>query len=141
TNCPSDGPTVLWEIQDANDTDSNGYPDMGESWSKPGLGRICVAKDNSGNCTDERYVALFGGGFDRERKNRRGNWFYIVDVETGTVLMKANSSCGVNAAAGCTPVYFGSIPSEPALLDPNFDGVADVVYVGDVKGPLWRVDL
>src|SRR5213076_754386 len=109
--------------------------------SKPGLGRICVTRNGAGACTDERFVAVFGGGFDRERKNRRGNWLYVVDVETGTVLMKANSSCGVNAAAGCTPVYFGSIPSEPALLDTNSDGVADVVYVGDVKGQLWRVDL
>ena len=89
--CPSAWPSVLWEIQDATDADANGYPDMGESWSKPGLGRICVAKDASGNCTDERYVALFGGGFDRERKNRRGNWFYIVDVETGFVLYKVRS--------------------------------------------------
>jgi Tfp pilus tip-associated adhesin PilY1 len=140
TNCPSAWPKVLWEIQDPNDADANGYPDMGESWSKPGLGRICVAKDNSGNCTDERYVALFGGGFDRERKNRRGNWFYIVDVETGFVLYKAKSGTG-NLGAGNVAVNFASIPSEPSAIDLNNDGLLDYAFFGDMLGQMWRLDL
>lgn len=140
TNCPSAWPKVLWEIQDSSDADSNGYPDMGESWSKPGLGRICVAKDNSGNCTDERSVALFGGGFDRERKNRRGNWFYIVDVETGAVLYKAKSGTG-NFGASNVAVNFASIPSEPSSIDLNNDGLLDYAFFGDMLGQMWRLDL
>ena len=139
-NCPSAWPKVLWEIQDASDADSNGYPDMGESWSKPGLGRICVAKDDSGNCTDERYVALFGGGFDRERKNRRGNWFYIVDVETGFVLYKVRSGIA-NFGSGNVAVNFASIPSEPSAIDLNNDGLLDFAYFGDLLGQMWRLDL
>ncbi len=139
-NCPSAWPKVLWEIQDASDADSNGYPDMGESWSKPGLGRICVAKDGSGNCTDERFVALFGGGFDRERKNRRGNWFYIVDVETGFVLYKVRSGVG-NFGSGNASVNFASIPSEPSAIDLNNDGLLDFAYFGDLLGQMWRLDL
>ena len=140
SNCPSKWPTVLWEIQDASDADSNGYPDMGESWSKPGLGRICVAKDTAGTCTDERYVALFGGGFDRERKNRRGNWFYIVDVETGFVLYKVKSG-SANFGSGNVSVNFASIPSEPSAIDLNNDGLLDYVYFGDLLGQMWRLDL
>jgi hypothetical protein len=140
TNCPANWPTVLWEIQDATDADANGYPDMGEGWSKPGLGRICVARDNSGNCTDERYVALFGGGFDRERKNRRGNWFYIVDVETGFVLYKVKSGVA-NFGSGNVTVNFASIPSEPSAVDLNNDGMLDYVYFGDLLGQMWRLDL
>jgi len=139
-NCPAAWPKVLWEIQDANDSDANGYPDMGESWSKPGLGRICVARDNSGNCTDERYVALFGGGFDRERKNRRGNWFYIVDVETGFVLYKVKSGTA-DFGSGAVTVNFASIPSEPSSIDLNNDGILDFAYFGDLLGQMWRVDL
>src|SRR5262249_13978370 len=41
----------------------------------------------------------------------------------------------------CTPTYFGSIPSEPAAIDYNDDGYIDVIYVGDLTGQLWRVDL
>ena len=139
-NCSAVWPSVLWEIQDANDADGNGYPDMGESWSKPGLGRICLARDDSGNCTDERHVALFGGGFDRERKNRRGNWFYIVDVETGFVLYKVKSGTG-NFGSGNVTVNFASIPSEPSAVDVNNDGMLDSVFFGDLLGQMWRLDL
>jgi len=145
-------PAVLWEIVDTADQDvapslGAGYPDMGETWSKPSLGRVKLCTANCGNTSaplpviEDRYVAIFGGGFDRERLNRRGNWVYVIDIETGRVLYRANSSCGVNSAAGCTPLYLGSIPSEPAALDVNEDGYLDFVYVGDMRGRLWRIDL
>lgn len=145
-------PTVLWEITDTGDQDGGsspgvGYGDMGETWSKPAMGRVRVCIANCGNATAplpttrDHYVAIFGGGFDRQRMNRRGNWIYAIDVETGRVLYRANSSCGINATGGCTPTYFASIPSEPAAFDLNGDGYLDYVYVGDLKGQMWRIDL
>ena len=150
---PRAWPTVLWEMTDTGDADVSGspgagYPDMGETWSKPAAGRVRVCVSNCGSTgspapvIEDHYVAIFGGGFDRERRNRRGNWIYMVDIETGRVLYRANSSCGVNSGGGsCTPLYFGSIPSEPTALDLNGDGYLDFVYVGDLKGQLWRIDL
>jgi Tfp pilus tip-associated adhesin PilY1 len=121
---------------------------MGETWSKPAMGRVKLCVANCGNTTSplpafqDHYVAIFGGGFDRERLNRRGNWLYAIDVETGRVLYRANSSCGVNGgASGCSPTYFASMPSEPSVLDVNEDGYLDLVYIGDLKGRMWRVDL
>jgi Tfp pilus tip-associated adhesin PilY1 len=144
-------PSVLWEITDTEDLDTggpgDGFVDMGESWSKPSLGRVKVCTLNCGNTTapfpvnEDRYVAVFGGGFDRERLNRRGNWLYMIDVETGKVLYRANSSCGINDAGGCSPTYFASIPSEPAAIDGNGDGYIDLLYFGDLKGRMWKVDL
>jgi Tfp pilus tip-associated adhesin PilY1 len=142
-------PTVLWEITDVGDLDvagspGFGYRDMGESWSKPSLGRVRVCTADCGTATavlEDRYVAIFGGGFDRERLNRRGNWLYIVDIETGHVLYRANSSCGINSGSGCSPTYFGSIASETSALDGNGDGIIDVLYVADLKGRVWKVDL
>ncbi len=146
-------PTILWELTDVGNRDvapSPGadYIDMAETWSKPAMGRVKVCTANCGNTTTplpetvDYYVAIFGGGFDRERLNRRGNWLYMVDVETGRVLYRANSSCGINAGSGgCSPVYFGSVSSEPSALDFNGDGYLDILYVGDFKGQLWRVDL
>jgi Tfp pilus tip-associated adhesin PilY1 len=144
-------PTVLWEIADVGDLDAIGTPgatyvDMGETWSKPALGRVRVCVANCGNSTapfpvfEDHYVAVVGGGFDRERLNRRGNWLYMIDVETGKVLYRANSSCGINAAGGCSPTYFASIPAEPSAIDHNGDGLIDVIYVGDLKGRMWRID-
>ncbi|HEX9305040.1 MAG TPA: hypothetical protein VGA31_11370 [Thermoanaerobaculia bacterium] len=149
STCARDWPTVLWEISDVGDLDvapspGAGFGDMAETWSKPGLGRVrvCTANcDTSSPTTEDRYVAIFGGGFDRERLNRRGNWIYFIDVETGHVLYRANSSCGINSGSGCSPTYFASIPSEAAVLDTSGDGLLDVVYFGDQKGQLWRIDL
>ncbi len=149
-SCARDWPTVLWEITDTDDADTNGAPDMGETWSKASMGRIKVCTANCGTSTavtEDHYVTIFGGGFDRERLNtacapacnRRGAWLYMVDVETGFALYKVNSSCGVNGGSGC--IFFGSIPSGPAALDYDGDGYLDVVYVGDLKGQLWRIDL
>ena len=152
-SCAREWPQVLWEISDVGDLDASGTPgfgfgDMGETWSKPALGRVKVCTANCGNTTaplpvtEDRYVAIFGGGFDRERLNRRGNWLYMIDMETGHVLYRANSSCGINSGGGsCSPTYFASIPSEPAALDPSGDGYLDLVYFGDQKGQLWRIDL
>jgi Tfp pilus tip-associated adhesin PilY1 len=145
-------PTVLWELNDSADQDAGsspgvGFGDMGETWSKPALGRVRVCIANCGNTTaplpttKDYYVAIIGGGFDRQRLNRRGNWLYAIDVETGRVLYRANSSCGINASTGCTPTYFASIPSEPAAFDLNGDGYLDFLYVGDLKGQMWRIDL
>jgi Tfp pilus tip-associated adhesin PilY1 len=151
-SCPREWPQVLWEISDIGDLDASGAPgfgygDMGETWSKPAIGRVRVCTANCGNTTaplpvtEDRYVSIFGGGFDRQRLDRRGNWLYMIDIETGHVLYRANSSCGINTGAGCSPTYFASIPSEAAALDPSGDGYLDVVYFGDVKGQLWRIDL
>jgi len=145
-------PTVLWEVSDAGDADlpgspGSGYPDMGETWSKPAIGRVkicvsdCASTSTPAPGFEDHYVAIFGGGFDRERLNRRGNWLYMVDIETGRTLYRANSSCGINAGGGCAPVYFGAMPSEPAALDLNGDGYLDFVYIGDARGQLWRIDL
>jgi Tfp pilus tip-associated adhesin PilY1 len=146
-------PTVLWEIQDKSDLDvapspGAGYVDMGETWTKPAVGRVRVCRANCGNIAaplpvyEDHYVAIFGGGFDRSRLNQRGNWLYMVDIETGKTLYRVNSSCGINAGSGsCTPVYFGSVPSEPTAVDFQEDGYLDRLYVGDLKGQLWRIDL
>jgi type IV pilus assembly protein PilY1 len=34
-----------------------------------------------------------------------------------------------------------AMPSNPAVLDVNFDGFADVVYVGDLGGQMWKWDI
>ncbi|MDQ5858210.1 MAG: hypothetical protein M3542_08055, partial [Acidobacteriota bacterium] len=150
SSCARAWPTVLWQISDVGDLDVSGSPgfgyrDMGESWSKPSIGRVRVCSADCGTPTavlEDRYVAIFSGGFDRERLNRRGNWLYMVDVETGHVLYRANSSCGINAGSSCSPlVYFATMASETAAHDSNGDGVLDILYVGDMKGRVWRVDL
>ena len=137
--CSAAYPTVLWEMTDAT------LPAMGETWSRPVVGRIHIA---SGAGFDDRYVAIFGGGFDPSyvtdgsevpagNTSIRGRGIYVVSVETGKVLYKATQ--GTNGSGD--PVEFAPMPAPPAVADSGDDGYLDVAYIGDLNGRMWRLDL
>ena len=117
-------PSVLWELTDGWDEDGNGYPDLGATWSTVNTGRIRILEDG---VAVDKFVAVFGGGMDPEKLGRRGNFLYIVDVETGLPIYKR--------------VLNGSAPSEPAAVDTNQDGYLDTIYIGTTGGRLYKVDL
>jgi hypothetical protein len=142
-------PSVLWEFFDDQGCDNladgrcddevnadgsfgNGLPDLADTWSVPNLGMIevCEAVACDADNLVRKFVAVFGGGLDPERKHdpvQGGNWLYMVDIETGKVLYKRELE--------------GSTPSTPAAVDTNRDGLLDTVYIGTVKGLLYKVDL
>lgn len=150
TGCgPLPWPSVLWEFLDEEDcsnttadgqcddeanadgTFGNGRPDLADSWSVPNVGMVEVC---DGACTGtnvvRKFVSVHGGGLDAERKRaavQGGNWLYMVDVETGKVLYKRQLA--------------GSAPSPPAAVDTDQDGVLDTIYIGTIKGLLYKVDL
>ncbi len=89
-------------------------------------------------------------------ETRRGYEIYAIEIATlghdGTVFKpNLNSSgslvwsfidgCTENGVmrADCAPEY--SIPSDVLVLDRNGNGFADRLYVGDMGGNIWRVDL
>ena len=109
--------------------------DLGQTWSQPVFGRIRICGDATGECNpdepdtdvEDRYVAVFGGGFDPEEEEERGNWIYIVDVETGLTLYKKP--------------LLGTIPATVEAIDTNFDAYIDRLYFGTTRGFVYRVDL
>jgi Tfp pilus tip-associated adhesin PilY1 len=116
SGCARPYPMALWEFSD---------PDLGASWSKVTLGRVLVR--SSGNGTPmAKFVAVFGGGLDATGSGR-GQFLYMVDVETGRTLWKR-------------PVV-GAVPSEPAVVDTDLNGVLDTLYVGTTAGYVYKVDL
>jgi hypothetical protein len=143
-------PEILWETTD------NTIPRMGQTWSRPTVGRIRVLDGGTGASKD-KYVAIFGGGFDPNyrpgdplvmadqvcpptcpaRKATAGRAIYIVDVETGKILTKITQ--GNDSSAGT--VDFPPMPAPPSAVDFDDDGYLDVAYIGDVNGRMWRVDL
>jgi hypothetical protein len=115
--------------------DGNGFGDLGDTWSKPVVGRIrlCAGAECNPavepNDLDSRFVAIFGGGLDSQSPSagRTGNWLYMVDVETGAAIYKRQLR--------------GSAAAGPAVLDRDQDGLLDVVYIPTTHGLLYKVDL
>jgi Tfp pilus tip-associated adhesin PilY1 len=111
----------------------NLFPDLGQTWSVPNLGRIHLCKRGASDCrpgsadVEDRFVAIFGGGMDPLKSDAQGNWLYMVDVETGRVIYKR--------------ALAGSAPSEAAAVDVDQDGYLDRIYIGTTRGFLYRVDL
>lgn len=135
-------PSVLWEFKDLQavelaagivqvvrlDEDMNGRPDLANTWSKPVIGRIrvctgaCAAAD-----TEDRFVAIFGGGVEDDPSNPGGNFIYMVDVETGKVIYKKQ--------------VLGSVAAPIAAVDSDGDVYLDRLYFGTTGGLVYKVIL
>jgi hypothetical protein len=131
------GPYYLDE-EDANGDglpDGNDERDLGDTWSKPIVGRIRICTGVTcdpaadPNDIEDRYVAIFGGGLEPKSPNSslRGAWLYMVDVETGRAIYKRQLE-GAAAAA-------------PTVLDGDRDGYFDTIYIGTTLGFIYKVDL
>ena len=124
---------VLWEFSDLDpndnlrpaDDDNNGEIDLAPTWSRPTIGRVQVEKTNGD--VEDRFAAIFGGGFDPDNPLTRGNWLYVLDMETGKILAKRQLD--------------GAAPSSPAAVDTDGDGYLDTVYIGTYAGSMYKMSL
>lgn len=133
-------PEVLWEFEDdfdcANqlasgrcDDDLNGLSDLADTWSRPTIARIRVIPEGA-RAPEDRYVAVFGGGMDAQRKgqvNVAGNFLYMLDIETGRAIYKR--------------AVVGSALADPAVVDTDQDSLPDTIYFGTTAGFLYKVDI
>lgn len=127
-------PQPLWEFTDDQ---------MGETWSTPVIGRIM--KEGV-----ETWTAFMGSGYDNVTgQGRQGHRFYAVDIAAGDDFWYFNANPEINTATGVsngviwsnTKNVIRSIPGSPTLFDIDRNGMADAVYVGDLEGRLWKVDI
>lgn len=119
------------------------YANIGETWSQPVLGNVKV------NGVVKK-VMFMAGGYARDRSHElagltdptlptTGNQIYIVDPDTGNVMWWASGTgSGANTVV---PEMRYSIPSDVKTFDANQDGLVDAVYVGDLGGQVFRVDI
>jgi hypothetical protein len=121
---PSD-PQPLWEV--THDT-------MGESWSIPVIGKI----DKDG----ETWAAFMGSGYDNYADEVIGNRLYAIDLETGNIFWMFNAGeVDTIAEHGFSWNIQNTIPGSPSLADANRNGMVDNVYVPDLDGRVWKVDV
>ena len=149
-------PKMLFHINPAGAT-SGPLSYMGESWSKPTVTYI--------NWNGKKKLAMIvGGGYDRQYETTtfkntlsggvKGNGIYIFDAKNGDLLWWGSSSAvDGNAVVDKDNVHVttpassnisemeNSIPSRIKAVDRNGDGVADHLYVGDLGGQVFRIDL
>ncbi|MFA5031400.1 MAG: PilC/PilY family type IV pilus protein [bacterium] len=107
-------PSFLWEI--------GGDTMFAQTWSSPAIGRVKVG-------TGEKTIAVIGGGFNKA-SGTLGRAVYVIDAKDGTVLKKFTNTHMTNC-----------IPSDPILVDTSNDGLSDYIYIGDIKGQLWKFDI
>jgi type IV pilus assembly protein PilY1 len=144
-------PVFMWRIAGGN---TRGFSRLGQTWSQPRIATIMVnsTKQGSRQGLYPKDVLIFGGGYDiklddptkfstgdNDGNDYLGNAIYIVDPMDGEIILSI-SGVGSGADIEVKDMHF-SIPSRIQLLDSNIDGLTDRLYVGDLGGQVWRVDL
>ena len=122
-------PDLLWRIVGGETT---GFDQLGLAFSQPQTGLMDLDGDGVGEP-----VVIFSGGYDRQYdedagaiSNPLGNAIYVVNGLTGELFIRVEHEQMID-----------SIPSTVAAVDTAGDGLLDRVYVGDLGGRVWRVDM
>jgi len=146
-------PTFMWRISNA----TAGFAEMGQTWSVPVVTTVPGYTDATGKRLP---VLVFGGGYDgiydkaplatvsEDRTAAElaagspapvGRGVYIVDAATGALVWSATPAA--NSATNKQFAFAHSMVAPPSVIDSNGDGIADRIYMPDVGGNVWRLDL
>jgi len=133
-------PAYMWEFP--LESDSAWRSRVGQTWSQPVITR--VKTEAIGGHVQEKWVAIVGFGYDETSdpnaaatynpSSLKGRGIAMIDVETGRPLAVRQFGAGVGEVSD---MYY-AIPSAPAVLDYDQDGFADIIYVGDLGGNVWK---
>jgi type IV pilus assembly protein PilY1 len=133
-------PQYLWEFPLESDTGWRAY--IGETWSQPIITRVRL--ERSDGKVEETWVAVVGFGYDAtsdpnnaalyNAASIKGRGIMMIDVATGRPVAVRK----FGTATGDVSDMLYAIPSTPGVLDYNQDGFADVIYVGDLGGNIWK---
>lgn len=126
-------PSILFEVRGG----SAGFEKLGQTWSRPTITKVKIG-------SSEKKVMIFGGGYDDDQDSKTnrsadviGNAVYIVDANTGALLWTASNS---DADLVLDEMDY-SIPARISAIDRDNDGLADHLYVADMGGQIFRLDI
>jgi type IV pilus assembly protein PilY1 len=128
-------PTYVWKITGG----TGDFTELAETWSRPVKSKIKL------NGT-AKHVLIFAGGYDGNQESAttpandtQGRAVYIVDALTGSRLWWAGPT---GSGADLEHADFtNSIPADPRVIDIDNDGYADMIWLADTRGQVWRFDL
>ncbi|MBW6477302.1 MAG: hypothetical protein K0A95_09540 [Chromatiales bacterium] len=125
---------VLWEFGYANVACTPGVKacrELGDNVGQPSIVRLANGK----------WGAVFGNGYNSHTQSAS---LFIVDIETGTLIRWITTLSTDNLNIFTTTPALNTNPNgmaSPVVADINGNRIADRVYVGDLRGNLWRFDL
>ena len=121
-------PQPLWELTHTN---------MGETWSVPAFGKVMQS-------TTEQWVLFVGSGYDNDTARTVGNRFYVARLDNGQVIINRSvSNVNTNSTSHPRryPDSYVAFPGSPTAVDADRNGRTNVVYIGDLDGRLYRMDM
>jgi type IV pilus assembly protein PilY1 len=133
-------PVYKWKITGG----SGEFSELAQSWSAATKARIKLAGV-------DKDVLIFGGGYDDDVQDGAdtatddaiGRALFMVDAATGDKVWQAGpagSSNGSNPNLVLSAMT-NSIPADVNVIDTDGDGYKDRIYVGDMRGQIWRFDI
>jgi len=150
-------PGYLWEFP-AEGAPASITQWMGQSWSEPIITKVRLAVDGDLLNPQERWVVIFAGGYDEtgdpnkplyDLQATAGRSITMLDLKTGEIVAQKKflDTTLPTETDPTTIVYNPLVPeasmafalaSTPGVFDVDADGFADLVYVGDLGGNLWK---
>ncbi len=135
-------PQYLWEFpQEGAAASTTNY--VGQTWGTPILTKVKVVISG---VAYERWVAIVTGGYDPtgdpndpvnyNANATAGRSIFIIDMKTGGIL--AEKKFAPTPTTDPQSLMRYAIPSTPSVLDLDGDEFADVIYVGDLGGNVWK---
>ena len=113
------------------------FAKMGQTWSRPTISKLNI--DGV-----VKNVMIVGGGYDDEQDQKtvrsadnQGNAVYIIDADNGDLLWSASNS---DADLILSDMQY-SIPARISSIDRDNDGLVDHLYVADMGGQIFRLDI
>ena len=114
-----------------------GLEKLGQTWSRPTITKVRIG-------SEDKNVMIIGGGYDVSQDNKLvravdgvGNAVYMFDADTGALLWHASNA---DADLNISELQY-SIPGRISVIDRDNDGYADHMYVADMGGQLFRMDI
>jgi len=134
-------PGYMWEFPLESDATWRSY--IGETWSQPVITRVRMERANGD--IEELWVAIVGFGYDPTSDpndaaqynlaSTKGRGIMMIDVNTGRPV--AARKFGTLSTGDVADMLY-AMPFSPGVLDFNQDGFADVIYIGDLGGNVWK---
>lgn len=123
--------------------------DLGQTWSNPVMFKI---HKNTFDPVDERFFAFLGGGYYNDTlydiyspdplATPPGTGIYALDI----VQMDGDPAPVLGTDYWKLPVadpvrdtMYWTFPSQASVIDTNLDTYADLLFIGDWAGQLWKV--